>query len=190
MKTKVMKNTFDLEITGCAGFQRFQINKESTIHWTSKMSQMIHLVAVSPNCSSTHFPNFQRSCLNFCLSCSWLSPAFFTTRSSRQIWKKNDFLECVEAAYTFLTYLVFTFYCRTLVLMSMPTVLQPLCGSCWLVVQSHRDFITNQSLFALPNKQRYCSYHQAMCLHLLTQVTLSCFVCTLLMFFICIFKTF
>lgn len=78
-----------------------------------------------------------------------------------------------------LTHLVFTFYCRTLVLMSMPTVLQLLCGSCWLVVQSHRHFITNQSLFALPNKQRYCRYHWAMCLHLVTQVTLSSFVCTL-----------
>lgn len=91
-------------------------------------------------------------------------------------------LKYFVSADTFLTYLVFTFYCRTLVLMPMPTVLQPLCGSCWLVVQSHRNFITNQSLFALPNKQRYCSYHQAMCLHLVTQVTLSCFVCTLLTF--------
>lgn len=80
------------------------------------------------------------------------------------------------------THPVFTFYCRTLVLMSMPTVLQPLCGSCWLVVQSHRHFITNQSLFAFPNKQRYRSYHRAMCLHLGTQVTLSCFVCALLKF--------
>lgn len=110
----------------------------------------------------------------------------------KQKWNKQNSLS-VSATFSqlillslILTRLMLTFYYRTPVLMSMPAVLQLMCGSSWLLVQSHRHFITIQSLFALHDKQRYCA---AMCLHLVTLVTLSCFVCTLFMFF-CKFKTF
>lgn len=115
---------------------------------------------------------------------------FFKTQNQRKSESKTNSTGCVEIFYhhsdfppPFELTLRCTFYCRTLVLMSVPAALRPLCGRCWLVVQSHRHFITNQSLFALPHKYRYCTYHGATCLHLVTQVTLSCFVCTLLMFF-------